>query len=72
MKNLIFRQQGKFPIPLNTRILKFWNPIACSVHLALHPITTQSPQRGRVKVGGGSICVLNLRVLFSEVNLMKA
>jgi hypothetical protein len=43
MKKLPFQQRGKLPITLKIRILKFWNPTVCSVHSALHPITTQSP-----------------------------
>ena len=42
MKKLPFQQRGQLPITLKIRILKFWNPTACSVHSALHPITTQS------------------------------
>jgi len=42
MKKLPFQQRGQLPITLKIRILKFWNLTVCSVHSALHPITTQS------------------------------
>jgi hypothetical protein len=42
MKKLPFQQRRQLPITLKIRILKFWNPTVCSVHSALHPITTQS------------------------------
>jgi hypothetical protein len=44
MKKLPFQQRGQLPITLKIRILKFWNLTVCSVHSALHPITTQSPR----------------------------
>jgi len=51
MKEWPFQQRGQLPIASNVPILKLGNLIVCSVHSALHPITTQSLD------GGGLACL---------------
>jgi hypothetical protein len=46
MKELTFLYQRLFPLTLNVRILKLWNPAVCSVFTYLLSIATQSLKGG--------------------------
>jgi len=49
MKELRFQQQEQFPLTINVRILKLWNPAVCSVHSGrLSYCDTISNRRGRL------------------------
>ncbi len=45
MRGLTFLYGRQFPLTLNVRILKLWNPAVCPVFLWLRSITTQSLRR---------------------------